>query len=213
MNQNFSIVNLAHENKFIYIHSYLHSLKGVAIAPVPYEHSTKFSPHEKGNHYFRTFPIVGDDWQVIDDEWENMDLDYGFDFAILDGKEKVIPLANRAFIGALNEGSDDITRTCIALLREAKQKGIYISQDKLIDRTKDTLYIRDVSVEYRYKLLRDTVRIVERDSIPYEVTIVETKEITRPLTLFDKICRWSFTFLLILVLLYIRRIVKKFHKP
>lgn len=98
-------------------------------------------------------------------------------------------------------------------LSNIQYDSIYISQDKLIDRTKDTLYIRDVSVEYRYKLLRDTVRIVERDSIPYEVTIVETKEITRPLTLFDKICRWSFTFLLILVLLYIRRIAKKFHKP
>lgn len=98
-------------------------------------------------------------------------------------------------------------------LSNIQYDSIYISQDKLIDRTKDTLYIRDVSVEYRYKLLRDTVRIVQRDSIPYEVTIVETKEIKRPMTLFDKICRWPFTFLLILVLLYIRRIVKKFHKP
>lgn len=130
MNQNFAIVNLAHENKLIYIHSFLHPLKGMAIAPVPYEHSTRFSPHEKGNHYFRTFPIVGEDWQVIDDEWENMDLDYGFDFAILDGRDKVIPLANRAYIGALKEGSDDINRTCIALLREAKQMGVTFSDEQ-----------------------------------------------------------------------------------
>lgn len=60
----------------------------------------------------------------------------------------------------------------------------------------DTVYLKDVSIEYRYKLLRDTVRIVHRDSIPYEVTVVETKEITRPLTTFDHICRFCFIFIL-----------------
>ena len=59
----------------------------------------------------------------------------------------------------------------------------------------DTLYIKDKSTEYRYKLLRDTVRVVERDSIPYEVTITEVKEITRPLTWYDKLCRSCFWFL------------------
>lgn len=58
------------------------------------------------------------------------------------------------------------------------------------------LYIKDVSVEYRYKLLRDTIRLVERDSIPYEVTITEVKEITRPLTLYDKACRITFWFVI-----------------
>ena len=38
----------------------------------------------------------------------------------------------------------------------------------------DTVFIKDVSVEYRYKLLKDTIRVVERDSIPYQVTITET---------------------------------------
>ena len=53
----------------------------------------------------------------------------------------------------------------------------------------DTLYIKDKSIEYRYKLLKDTIRVVERDSIPYEVTIVQTKEITRPLTWYDHFSR------------------------
>lgn len=56
----------------------------------------------------------------------------------------------------------------------------------------DTVFIKDVSVEYRYKLLRDTTRIIQRDSIPYEVTIIETNEITRPLTPFDRLCRTCF---------------------
>ena len=53
----------------------------------------------------------------------------------------------------------------------------------------DTLYIKDKSIEYRYKLLRDTIRVVERDSIPYKVTITEVKEITRPLTWYDHLSR------------------------
>lgn len=53
----------------------------------------------------------------------------------------------------------------------------------------DTLYVKDVSIEYRYKLLKDTIRVIERDSIPYQVTITEVKEITRPLTWYDHLSR------------------------
>lgn len=67
----------------------------------------------------------------------------------------------------------------------------------------DTLYIKDKSIEYRYKLLRDTIKVVQRDSIPYEVTITETKEITRPLTWFDHVCRFTFYFLLGVILCFI----------
>ena len=47
------------------------------------------------------------------------------------------------------------------------------------------------------KLLKDLInrgflRIVQRDSIPYEVT--EVKEIQRPRTFFDKLCRACFWF-------------------
>lgn len=56
----------------------------------------------------------------------------------------------------------------------------------------DTLYIKDKSIEYRYKLMKDTIRVVERDSIPYEVTIVQTKEITRPLAWYDHFTRLTF---------------------
>ena len=41
----------------------------------------------------------------------------------------------------------------------------------------DTVIITKVSTEYRYKLLRDTIRIIRQDSIPYEVTITEVKEV------------------------------------
>lgn len=81
-------------------------------------------------------------------------------------------------------------------LSNIQYDSIYIYKDKLTDRSTDTVYVKDVSVEYRYKLLRDTVRIVQRDSIPYEVTIVQTKEITRPLTWFDHLTRLTFWLLI-----------------
>lgn len=77
-------------------------------------------------------------------------------------------------------------------LSNTQYDSIYIFQDKFVDRSRDTLYIKDKSIEYRYKLLKDTVRIVERDSIPYEVTVTKVKEIKRPLTWFDHLCRICF---------------------
>lgn len=93
-------------------------------------------------------------------------------------------------------------------LSNVQYDSIYIMKDKLTDRSKDTIYIKDVSVEYRYKLLRDTVRVILRDSIPYEVTVIETKEITRPLTWFDHLTRLCFWVLLgsLLTWIYIRAI-------
>lgn len=98
-------------------------------------------------------------------------------------------------------------------LSNVQYDSIYISQDKLIDRSKDTLYIRDVSVEYRYKLLRDTVRIVQRDSIPYEVTIVQTKEIKRPLTWYDHLSRAILWLNIGFVLLLFVRFIRKLKPP
>ena len=69
---------------------------------------------------------------------------------------------------------------------------IFIWKDRWTDRTHDTVYIRELSTEYRYKLLRDTLRIVERDSVPYEVVRTETREVERPLSWFDKIARAVF---------------------
>lgn len=81
-------------------------------------------------------------------------------------------------------------------LSNVQYDSIYIFQDKYVDRSSDTLYIKDKSIEYRYKLLRDTVRVVQRDSIPYEVTVTEVKEITRSLTGFDRLTRFCFFFLM-----------------
>ena len=83
---------------------------------------------------------------------------------------------------------DRVSEHHLGTLPPVDSNGHYLNQPI---RT-DTLYVKDVSIEYRYKLLKDTIRVVERDSIPYEVTIVQTKEITRPLTWYDHLTRSVF---------------------
>ena len=84
---------------------------------------------------------------------------------------------------------------------------IYVSQDKYIDRSRDTVYLRDVSVEYRYRHLRDTIYKVQHDSIPYQVTVTEVKEITRPLSLFDHLTHFTFWLVVGALLLLIIRVI------
>ena len=54
---------------------------------------------------------------------------------------------------------------------------------------------------------RGFLHIVQRDSIPYEVTKV--KEIQRSLTLFDKLCRACFWFLTTCLTLFIAHKLKR----
>ena len=89
---------------------------------------------------------------------------------------------------------------------------IYVSQDKYIDRSRDTVYLRDVSVEYRYRLLRDTIYKVQHDSIPYQVTVTEVKEITRPLSLFDHLTHFTFWLVVGALLLLIIRVIIRLKK-
>lgn len=110
------------------------------------------------------------------------------------------------------------------VIHDVQYDSIYISKDRSSEyhlnpsnlsnpSNSDTLFIKDVSIEYRYKLLRDTVERVKlevvRDSIPYEVRITETVEVPRPLNWFDHLCRYSFFFILGANLLLLYRFFRK----
>ena len=108
-------------------------------------------------------------------------------------------------------------------LSNVQYDSIYIYQERTSDYHKnplnplkpsetDTVFIKDVSVEYRYKLLKDTIRVVERDSIPYQVTITETKEITRPLTWYDLLTRSFFWIVIGILFVQLVRFVFNFKK-
>lgn len=80
---------------------------------------------------------------------------------------------------------------------------------KLLE-TVDTIYIKDVATQYRYKLLRDTIYKTKVDSIPYQVTVIETKEITRPRTTFDIISYWCFGLVIGFLLFKLFKLLKPF---
>lgn len=80
--------------------------------------------------------------------------------------------------------------------------------------TVDTIYIKDVATQFRYKLLRDTIERVKievvHDSIPYEVRITKTVVVTKPPTVFDKLCKVCFFLLLGTILFWTNRFARKF---
>lgn len=117
--------------------------------------------------------------------------------------------------------AEHIQKDTIYLSTE-KYDSIYISHDRI---EKDTLIlspykgeqegvlIKETNVEYRYKLLRDTIFVkqidIQRDSIPYEVRIIETREVPRKLTWYDHTARATFWLLIGVILLWLYR---RLHK-
>lgn len=71
---------------------------------------------------------------------------------------------------------------------------IYIDNWQLTDRSKDTIFIEKVRLEYKYKLLRDTVYKVQIDSIPVirEVEVIKTEKYV------PSIYKWSLATCIIL---------------
>ena len=106
----------------------------------------------------------------------------------------------------------DRTSVDTVYLSNVQYDSIYIFQDKYIDRSRDTVYLRDVSVEYRYRHLRDTIYKVQHDSIPYQVTVTEVKEITRPLSLFDHLTHFTFWLVIGALLLLIIQVIIRLKK-
>ena len=87
-----------------------------------------------------------------------------------------------------------------------------LEKDILIPIRNDTLYIKDKSIEYRYKMLRHTIYKTQVDSIPYQVTITETKEITRPLTWYDHFSRAVLWLNIGFAFYWLIRLIRKFKR-
>ena len=69
----------------------------------------------------------------------------------------------------------------------------------------DTIYVEKVRLEYKYKLLRDTVRVVQIDSIP----VIREVEVVRTEKYIPDIYKWSFAICIALVIVIVVVIVKK----
>ena len=60
-----------------------------------------------------------------------------------------------------------------------KQDSVFIYRDRTVDRSRDTVYINDRSVAYRYRRLTDTIRIHRVDSVPVVREVEVVREVRR----------------------------------
>ena len=64
-------------------------------------------------------------------------------------------------------------------LHQVQYDSVYVSQERYVDRSRDTVYVNDRSVAYRYRLQRDTLRIHRVDSIPVIREVEVVREVVR----------------------------------
>ena len=92
-------------------------------------------------------------------------------------------------------------------LSNVQYDSIFVFNDRLLDRSRDTVYIKDSILEYRYRLLRDTIYKTQIDSIPILREVEVVREV-RHIPWYAKLLSWIGTlallFLLIRVILYLR---------
>ena len=64
-------------------------------------------------------------------------------------------------------------------LHQVQYDSVYVSQERYVDRSRDTLYVQERSVEHRYRLQRDTLRIHRVDSVPVVREVEVVREVRR----------------------------------
>ena len=86
------------------------------------------------------------------------------------------------------------THTDTVYIATQQYDSIFIWKDRWTDRTHDTVYLKELSTEYRYKLLRDTLRIIETDTIyiPYGVKVADNGKDKSFLPRFSELAKAAF---------------------
>ena len=121
----------------------------------------------------------------------------------------VLVLTGCATHRPLSQPAEQVTRDTV-YINKLQYDSIYVSRDHTTDyhlnplnplkpSETDTVFIKDRTVEYRYKLLRDTIYKTRIDSIPYEVRVVETK-VEHHIPWYAKLLSWIGTLALLLML-------------
>ena len=64
-------------------------------------------------------------------------------------------------------------------LHQVQYDSVFVSQERYVDRSRDTLYVQERSVEYRYRRLTDTLRIHQVDSVPVIQEVEVVREVAR----------------------------------
>ena len=68
-----------------------------------------------------------------------------------------------------------ITRDTV-YIHNQRLDSVYVYQDRSIDRSQDTVYLQESWVEQHYRLIHDTLRVCQVDTIP----VVRTVEVVKP---------------------------------
>ena len=79
----------------------------------------------------------------------------------------------------------------------------------LCNRPPDTLVIHETLTEYRYRLLHDTIRIHQVDTVPVIQEVEVIQEVARPLTRFDRLTRTTFWIVIALLAAYLFRFFRR----
>ena len=64
-------------------------------------------------------------------------------------------------------------------LHQVQYDSAFVSQERYVDRSRDTLYVQERSVEHRYRRLTDTLRIHQVDSVPVIQKVEVVREVAR----------------------------------
>ena len=99
-------------------------------------------------------------------------------------------------------------RTDTLYLSSQHYDSIYVSRDHFTDRSRDTVYIKDSILEYRYKLLRDTVYQTRVDSIPILREVEVVREVPRKRNWIDYLCYTITAILSVLLLIRVLRYLR-----
>ena len=91
-------------------------------------------------------------------------------------------------------------------LNHIQYDSIYVDNWQLTDRSRDTIYVEKVRLEYKYKFLRDTIYRVQIDTIP----VIKTVEVVKTERYTPAIYKWSLAICIALIILIVLSIVKKF---
>ena len=88
---------------------------------------------------------------------------------------------------------------------------IYIDNYVYVDKGADTITITKTNIEYRYKILTDSVEVLRVDSIPYTVEVV--KEVERSLNKYEKtMIRLGWALIVLLVAIVGWKVFKWYRK-
>lgn len=117
------LINLASENKLIYIGCKLHSLKGILIKET-----------DDKEHPFVSYPVVDNDWRVITEDKEmRFNPEEGYHYSIIGTTGEKISITNYQFERALQLATNNNYCSLDLLFRDAKEHNLCLTDEGVSD--------------------------------------------------------------------------------